>query len=671
MKRMKFGRMKFRRKTAARTATQRTGRDQIDTGRGKLTRRALIIGALQTSVSGVILWRMRQLQIEQADQFRLLAEENRINFRLLPPTRGLIYDIKGVPLAINEQNYRINIVREDAGDIAEALDKLSQVIKLEPEVIERVIEESMRSSPFVPVTVMERATWEDVTRVTMNAPALPGISAEVGLSRHYPRGADTAHLVGYVGPVSDYDLSQMENPDPVLRIPRFQIGKTGVEARLEEALRGAAGTRSIEVNAVGRVMRELDRVEGTPGKDLQLTIDAELQSYVEARLTGELSASAVVMEIETGNIKAIGNAPTFDPNLFVRGISLRNWTALNENPYRPLSAKAVQGTYPPGSTFKMITALAAMDAGVVSPDDTVYCPGYSEISGTRFHCWRRGGHGNVSLNDSLAYSCDCYYYEIGQRASIDNIAAMARKLGLGVRHDVPLSAVAAGLAPDRAWKTEVRGEDWRVGDTVNASIGQGYVLASPLQLAVMTARIASGHEIRPRLIHKIDGVEQPTGRGESLGLNENHLRRIRQGMWDVVNSQRGTGYGSRFDLDGMKMSGKSGTSQVRRITAEERARGVISNADLPWDRRDHGLWVNFAPHDNPKYAVAVVVEHGGGAGSASPIARDITLQTLHGGFPPLSAYPSNIRGNIAADQERLKAMMAAGHAGVTAADDKA
>lgn len=661
MKRFKSGKFKFRRNKANRNATQRAGRDQIDTGRAKLTRRALLVGALQTSVSGVILWRMHQLQIDQADQFRLLAEENRINMRLLPPNRGLIYDIKGIPLAVNEQNYRINIVREDAGDVREALEKLSLVVPLTPEVIDRVVEESNRSSPFVPITVLERATWEDVTRVTMNAPALPGITAEVGLSRYYPRGADTAHLIGYVGPVSDYDLSQMENPDPLLRIPRFQIGKTGVEARMEETLRGSAGTRSIEVNAVGRVMRELDRVEGIAGKDLQLTIDADLQAYVEARLTGQLSASAVVMDIDTGDIKAIGNAPTFDPNLFVRGISSRDWTDLNENPYRPLSAKAVQGTYPPGSTFKMITALAAMAAGVISPEDTVYCPGFSEVSGTRFHCWRRGGHGNVSLNDSLAVSCDCYYYEIGQRASIDNIAAMARKLGLGIRHDVPLSAVAAGLAPDRAWKTEVRGEDWRVGDTVNASIGQGYVLASPLQLAVMTARLASGLEIKPRLIHKIDGVEQPSGRGESLGLNENHLRRIRQGMWDVINIQRGTGYVSRFDLDGVKMAGKSGTSQVRRITAEERARGVISNADLPWNRRDHGLWVNYAPFDNPKYAVAVVVEHGGGAGSASPIARDITLQALAGGFPPLTAYPANIRGTIRADQERIKDMMANGH----------
>ncbi|MCC7321199.1 MAG: penicillin-binding protein 2 [Rubellimicrobium sp.] len=630
----------------------------------QLGRRGLLIGGLQLVTAGVILGRMHHLQVDQADEFRLLAEENRVNFRLIPPARGLIHDINGIPLAVNEQNYRIVLVREDAGDVARALERLGQVVALSPEAVARTIEESARSSPFVPITVMERVSWEDVARVTMNAPALPGISAEVGLSRAYPRGADTAHVVGYVGPVSDYDLSQMEDPDPLMRIPRFQIGKTGVEARLEDTLRGEAGTRRIEVNAVGRIMRELDRVEGVAGKDVQLTLDARLQAYVEARLETEASASVVVLDCQTGDIRAVGNTPTFDPNLFVRGISSADWTALNENPFRPLSAKAVQGTYPPGSTFKMVTALAALTAGVVDPDETVRCNGYTEISGTRFHCWRSSGHGNVTLNASLQQSCDCYYYEVGQRATIDNIAAMARLLGLGVRHDLPMSAVAQGLAPDRAWKIEVRGEDWRVGDTVNASIGQGYVLASPLQLAVMTARIATGLDIRPRLVHRIGGIEQPSGRGGSLGLNENHLLRIRQGMFDVLNSDRGTARESRVVADGLRLAGKTGTSQVRRITPEERARGVTSNDQLPWERRDHALWVNFAPFDNPRFAVAVVVEHGGGGSTAAaPIGRDVTLQAIYDGDPPLEAYPANWRARIRDQQERIRTRLAGAAAG--------
>jgi penicillin-binding protein 2 len=623
-----------------------------------MTRRAILLGTAQLGVMGVLGWRMKQLQIDQADEFRLLAEENRINMRLIPPARGLIFDRAGVPLAVNEPVYRIVAVREAAGEPAEALARLGAVLPLDPETVARAIAEMERTASFVPVTVVDRVAWDDVARVTANAPALPGITAEVGLSRRYPRGTDTAHVVGYVGPVSDYDLAQMEDPDPLFQIPKFQFGKTGVESRLEEVLRGEAGTKRIEVNAAGRVMRELSREEGVKGQDVQLTLDADLQAYVEARMEGE-SAASVVIDLVNGDLLAVGNAPTFDPNLFVRGISVAEWRRLNEDRYRPLAAKAVQGLYPPGSTFKMVTALAALEAGLLDPEETVHCPGHRDVSGLRFHCWRRGGHGNVNLHESLKVSCDVYYYEIGQRVGIDAIAAMARRLGLGVRPDVPMSAVAEGLAPDRQWKETTRGESWRLGDTVNASIGQGYVLSSPLQLAVMSARLATGRDIRPRLVKSVAGVEQPSGRGEPMGLNENWLRRIRASMYDVCNHERGTAFGSRIVAEGMRMAGKTGTSQVRRITPEERARGVIDDADLPWERRDHALWVDFAPYDNPRFATAVVVEHGGGGSTAAaPIGRDVTLQALYGGFPPLDAYPENKRQEAEERQMRIRAILA-------------
>lgn len=626
----------------------------------KVTRRALLLGTAQLGVMGVLGWRMHQMQIDQADEYRFLAEENRVNMRLIPPERGLIFDVNGVPLAVNEQVYRIVMVREDAGDVDAALARLGRIVALDTATVARAKEEVMRRSPFVPVTIVERVSWEDIAKVTVNAPALPGIIAEVGLSRLYPQGADTAHVVGYVGPVSDYDLSLMDDPDPVLQIPRFQIGKTGIENKLEDALRGKAGTSRLEVNAHGRVMRELDRQVGTSGANVQLTIDSRLQSYVEARMDGE-SAAAIVIDCETGDLRAIGNAPAFDPNLFVRGISVAAWTGLNEDIYRPLAAKAVQGTYPPGSTYKMITALAALEAGVLTPEETILCRGFTEVAGTRFHCWRNGGHGNMNLHESLKQSCDCYYYEAAQRVGIDLMAEMTRKFGLGVRPDIPMSAVAQGLAPDRAWKRDIRGEDWRIGDTVNASIGQGYVLSSPLQLAIMTARLATGRNVMPRLVHTIDGAEQPYPGGESLGVNENMLRRIRASMYDVCNHERGTAYGSRIVAEGMRMAGKTGTSQVRRITPEERARGVIRNEDLPWERRDHALWVNYAPYDNPRFAVAVVVEHGGGGSTAAaPIGRDITLQALYDGQPPLDAYPANVRARIAEQQERIQNHVPAG-----------
>jgi penicillin-binding protein 2 len=594
------------------------------------------------------------MQVEQTEKFRLLAEENRIGISLLPPPRGQIYDRNGRLLAGNEQNYRIVMVREDIDDVDAVLRDIQKLIPLTEAEIENAKKEILARSPFVPITVADRLEWEELARVSINTPTLPGVSAEVGLSRFYPLGADLAHVVGYVGPVSDYDLSRIDDQDPLLQIPRFQIGKTGVENKLERTLRGSAGTLEVEKNALGRVMRELDRTEGVPGSDVQLTIDSRLQSYIEARLEGE-SAGAIVIDLENGDLRAVVSAPSFNPNLFVRGISVADWNALRDNTYRPLAAKAVQGTYPPGSTFKMITALAALEEGVLDVEETVFCRGFTEVSGNRFHCWKSGGHGNINLHDSLKQSCDTYYYEIGQRVGIDKIAAMARRFGLGVRHDLPLSAVAEGLAPDREWKRRVRGQEWRIGDTVNASIGQGDVLASPLQLAVMTARLATGRNIVPRLVHSIDGQEQPVEGGEPLGLNENHLRRIRAAMDSVSKNNRGTAFGSRIVIDDMRLAGKTGTSQVRRITAEERARGVTSNADLPWERRDHALFVCYAPADNPRYAVSVVVEHGGGgSSSAAPIARDVMLQALYDGLPPLEAYPSSLRSQISQDQQKFR-----------------
>lgn len=625
-----------------------------DTSARRINRRAIILGGAQLGFAGLLAWKMRHMQIDEADKFRLLAEENRINVRLLPPARGLIFDTNGTPIAVNDQNYRVVIVREDAGDVPAVLERLRRVIPLTDEDIARTIAETERRVRFVPVTVADRLTWDDLAKVAVNAPALPGVRPEVGLSRDYPLGSDFCHLVGYVGPVSDYDLSKLEDPDPLLQIPGFQIGKSGIENKMEDVLRGRAGSSQIEVNASGRVMRELSRNEGESGGDLQLTIDETLQNYVQARLAGE-SAAVVVMDVENGDLMAVASAPTFDPNLFVRGISVADYRMLTENKYRPLANKSVQGVYPPGSTYKMVTALAALEAGVIGPEDTVWCPGYLASGGRRFHCWKRGGHGHMNLNDSIVQSCDVYFYDVAQRVGIDRISAMANKLGLGIRHDIPMSAVAEGLAPTQDWKATRRGEPWVIGDTINSSIGQGFVLASPLQLAVMTARLAAGTDIAPRLVRAIDGVPEPVRKTGPMDVNPAHLRAIRKAMTAVCNSQRGTGYRSRIVDETMQMAGKSGTSQVRNITAAERARGVTSNKDLPWERRDHALFVSYAPADRPRYAVSVVVEHGGGgSAAAAPIARDVLLRVLSGEqLPPLEAYPSSQREKIEEQQRQL------------------
>ncbi|TRD23481.1 penicillin-binding protein 2 [Palleronia caenipelagi] len=618
----------------------RRTRNDTDFSVRTIGRRSMVLGGVQLGVAGLLGWRMRQMQVEQADEYRLLAEENRVNIRLLAPGRGMIFDRNGISLAENAQNYRIVIVREEAGDVEKAISDLRQLIQLDDIEVERALREIERRSPFVPVTITDQRSWEDVATVAVNAPALPGITPDVGLTRNYPLEQDYAHVVGYVGPVSDYDLSRLDDDDPLLQIPKFQIGKTGVEQKFDKMLRGKAGALSIEVNAAGRVMRELGRDEGQTGANLQLTVESRLQNFTEARLALGLSAAAVVMDVRNGDLLAVGNAPSFDANKFVRGISVPDYRDLTENKYRPLANKAVQGAYPPGSTFKMMVAMAAMEAGMLSSADTFYCPGYTQLGNRRFHCWRRGGHGTVNLEKSLQQSCDVYYYELAQRIGIDRIAETARKFGIGERFDLPMSAVSAGVMPDKDWIRSAYDQEWRVGDSLNASIGQGYVLSTPLQLAVMTARLASGTSIQPRLIKSIDGVETPVVGAEPLDVNRNHLRLVRRGMFSVSNSRRGTAYRSRIADDSMQIAGKTGTSQVRSV--------VVKNSEVPWEQRDHALFVGFAPFDNPKYAVSVVVEHGGGgSAAAAPVARDILLFALHGKLPPLDAYPAGQQGEIA------------------------
>jgi penicillin-binding protein 2 len=600
-----------------------------------ISRRALLLGGAQLVFMGGLGLRMRHMQVEQADQFRLLADENRLKVQLLPPARGLVHDRHGAVIAQNLQTFRIVIRSEDAGQLDMVLAELERLIGLPKEDQTRVREELKNAGPSAPVTIADRLTWEAFTAVSANAPSLPGVIPEVGLSRDYPLQADFAHMVGYVGPVSSYDLSRMDTIDPLMRVPRFPIGKSGIENRLEDTLRGKAGAVRVEQNVHGRVIRELDRQEGIAGANLQLTLDHKLQNFVQARLAGE-SASAVVLEVETGDVMAAGSTPAFDPNLFVRGISTKDYNGLLENKFRPLPSKSVQGAYPPGSTFKMVTALAALEAGLVTPDETVRCTGHSEIGGRRFHCWKRSGHGNIDLTGSLRHSCDVYYYEMAQRAGIERIAAMARKLGFGEDYGLPLPGMSSGLTPDKQWKRDKRGADWVIGDSINASIGQGFVLSTPMQLAVMTARLSTGRVITPRLVRSTNGVDEPILDDGPLDINENMLRAVRQGMYEVSNSSRGTAYKSRIVGEGMRMAGKTGTSQTRNV--------VVNNNNVPWEERDHALFVCYAPFDAPKYAVSVVVEHGGGGSTAAaPIARDIMLFALHGSVPPLSSYPSNQR----------------------------
>ena len=592
-------------------------------------RRAVVLGGLKLGLVSALIGRLYYLQVLQSDRYRMLAEENRINLRLLPPPRGSIVDRFGIPLAENIENFRIEMVPEQAGDIEDTLDRIAKIVRLDEGHRESVRKDIKRQRGFLPVTVRENLNWTEVAAIEGRTFDLPGISVAVGRTRLYPFGDLSSHLVGYVGAVSEKDL---DDDDPLLQLPDFRIGKSGIERFYDLGLRGRAGTSQVEVNARGRIIRELTREEGLPGKQLPMTIDIELQQATIKRL-GEESAAAVVLDVHNGEILAMASNPAYDPNLFAKGISTADWKRLTGDPRKPLTDKCSAGQYAPGSTFKMVVALAALDAGVINERETVFCPGHMQLGRGKFHCWKRGGHGHVNLVTAIMRSCDVYFYEIAKRVGVDRISAMAAKLGCGVKLGVDIPGERKGLVPTKAWKKATLGQSWNLGETLIAGIGQGFVLATPLQLAVMTARIANGGmKVVPHLSRfAFDGQEMVRREDlvpEDLGIDPRHIKLVQQGMIDVVNAPGGTAGRSRIREKGMEMAGKTGTAQVRRITKAERARGVRKNKDLPWRLRDHALFVGYAPVASPRYAVSVIVEHGGGGSkAAAPIAKDLLIET--------------------------------------------
>ena len=598
---------------------------QGETGRSTLfTRRAVVVSGIQALLMAGLAGRMYQLQVIESERYTVLADENRINMQLLPPPRGRILDRFGQLLAENRLNYRLVVVPEAASDLNAALTGITALVPIDARDRERVEREAERKQKFVPIMVRENLTWEEVSRIEVNAPDLPGVMIDVGQSRRYAFGPDTAHIVGYVGAVSESELED----DPVLTLPGFRIGKNGAEKALEKSLRGRAGARQVEVNAYGRVIRELTRQDGQPGDDHALTIDLGLQQYAAARLGNE-SGSAAVIDVHSGEILALASVPSYDPNAFITGISQRKWSELINHPGFPLHNKSIAGQYPPASTFKMIVSLAALESGAIIPNQHFHCPGFLELGNRRFRCWRSDGHGNVAMARGIAESCDVYFYEVAKRVGIERIAAMATRFGLGRKLDIELPGERPGLVPTRDWKRAARGAPWQLGETLLVGIGQGYMLTTPLQLAVMVARIANGGiAIEPRIVREVirDGqrIAQQREAFPSMAISPAHFDIIREGMRRVVNDPSGTAYDARIAEPAFAMSGKTGTAQVRRISERERETRVLKNEERPWKERDHALFVAYAPIERPRYGAAVIVEHGGsGATAAAPIARDI------------------------------------------------
>lgn len=581
------------------------------------TRRALIFGGLQLAAFSALASRLYYLQFINAEKYTALSENNRIKLQLVAPARGNILDRKGIPIASSNTNYRLFI---DYSTITQqslksTIEKLKSLLVI-PEKKLKALESVRVSTAAMPDMIKEHLTWDEVSLVELHMMDLSGVTVDIGQIRYYPLLDEAAHLLGYLGAVTESELS--EDDPPLMRLPDFKIGKNGVEKMMEDRLRGTAGIRQLEVNVHGMPVREIGKTDSKPGENIVLTIDSELQKYA-ADLVKNESASVIVMEIETGNLLAMVSMPAFDPNIFSTGISSDYWKELSSDKKSPLLNKAITGQYPPGSTFKMIVGLAAMEAKIINPATTVFCPGHFYLGDHKFNCWKEGGHGTVHYHEAIQQSCDTFFYTTAQKLGTEKIVEMAHRCGLGELHDIGIIGEKSGNIPTPEWKMKRFKQRWSGGDTINYGIGQGYVLATPLQLAVMMARMASNKIVEPRL-YVPEGEDYPEF--SNLGLSPELMRINIEAMSSVVNEQHGTAYSKRISDIRFMMGGKTGTSQVKKILQRGQNQDLI-----PWEARHHALFVGFAPVDKPRYACCIAIEHGGGgASAAAPVARDVLLR---------------------------------------------
>jgi penicillin-binding protein 2 len=611
---------------------------EVNERQGVFHRRAFLMGGLAGAGLLALGGRLAQLQLVEAQRYQKLSAGNQFNYRLVPPPRGLILDRNGTPLASNRPNFRLMVTKDKDLDVEATLDDLAKLVPIDGSRRARIIKDLARAPRKAPVAVMEDMTWEEFSRVNIRAPELPAVTADMGEVRVYPFGGAFAHVIGYVAKVSDRDLEAAKNDttqdQDLLHHPGFRIGKQGVEKAFDTELRGRAGATKAEVDAQGRVVR-LDPegdIRPTPGKEIRLTLDADIQNRA-LEVMGEESGAIVVMDCRSGDILCMVSAPSFDANRFVKGLSGPEYKALAEYERKPLLDKAMTGTFPPGSTFKPTVALAALTAGV-DPEQRINCGGSWYYGGRSWRCWEPRGHGPQNMHDAIKNSCDVYFYQTALRVGPDPIAEAARAVGFGQIFDIGIPGQKKGLVPDRAWKKRAfkknpANQIWFPGETPSYGIGQGALNVNALQLAVMTSRLANGRKaLMPRLIKSVGGVEQPSGAAvPDLPFSAEHLAYVRGGMAAVANDVRGTAYRqSQLGLGDVQMAGKTGTAQVRSYdgVANRKGSGAV------WRLKDHNLFVAFAPYDDPRYALSVIIEHGGmgGATAGAPRAREVMRVAL-------------------------------------------
>ena len=596
-----------------------------------ITRRMFILSSLKIAIFVAIITRLFYLQISENIKWRTLSDKNRLREWKTVPQRGIIEDYFGTKIAKNTQVFQLHMIPEDVPNLEELFFKLSKIIDFDKRAKTNLIKRLKKRKPWETIIISDNLSWSEFSRLNLFLHEMQGIKPVVAVARKYLEDGSSSHIIGYVSEMSVKDL---ENSALLreINVPGLKTGKNGLEKSLNEEMIGQPGLQRFEVNAHGKRIKELKLIQGTTGKNYRTTLDIEVQKSA-SELLKDKSGSICIMDIYTGDLVAMVSSPTFDANKFVHGIASKDWQDLINNEKKPLINKSIAGLYPPASTIKPLVALSALENDVISPNTTTECRGEIELYGHKYHCWKEKGHGFMRLRNAIKQSCDIYFYEVARRLGVDRLAVTANKFGLGNKVLDILSEELTGLVPSTKWKLKNIGKGWLLGETLLAGIGQGYFQVTPIQLCLMAAQLANGgHKIEPKIIYNEQAL-QPTidassKRFKQLYRNQENVKFVLDAQFGATNEPMGTSYGSRHVKSEYIFAGKTGTAQTRSITEEEREL-KLKQKDLPYKKRDHALFIAFAPYKNPRYAFSIVIEHGGsGSSNAAPIAKKIIKKVL-------------------------------------------